>query len=41
MRGALHSFDDSGFATLLNELEVKRQSAFKLFLGVVLPVALL
>lgn len=35
MRAALHSFDDSGFRPLLDELEQKRQDAFKLFLGVV------
>jgi len=41
MREALHSFDDSGFLPLLDELEAKRKSAFKLFLGVVFVCALI
>lgn len=39
MRAALHSFDDSGFLPLLDELEGKRKSAFKLFIGVVFVCA--
>jgi hypothetical protein len=35
MRGALHSYDDSGLKPLLDKLEEKRQGAFKVFLGVV------
>ena len=41
MREALHLFDDSGFLPLLDELEEKRKSAFKLFLGVVFVCALI
>ena len=35
MRNALHSFDSSGFASLLDELEGKRKSAYQTFLTVV------
>ncbi|MDG1857954.1 MAG: DUF3137 domain-containing protein [Emcibacteraceae bacterium] len=35
MRTALHSFDDSGLKPLLDKLELRRNSAFKTFLGVV------
>lgn len=35
MRDALHSFDGSGFAPLLDQLEEKRKKAFNVFIGVV------